>query len=156
MAKRSQDVPQDPGYVPYQPPEVRVIHRLAENGEIVAYTDEEYGVRKDDGLGVVKPVSSARGLLFMALFVSALDCLVLYGLVRIAIDGTWEILAETWWVLIVGVFVAVGMLELLPQGAPCRKAPRRPQPVPARRVTRPQPPLVRRAAPPTKEPRGKT
>lgn len=105
MAKRSQDVPQDPGYVPYQPPEVRVIHRLAENGEIVAYTDEEYGVRKDDGLGVVKPVSSARGLLFMALFVSALDCLVLYGLVRIAIDGTWEILAETWWVLIVGVFV---------------------------------------------------
>lgn len=105
MARRSQDVPQDPGYVPYQPPEARVMHRLADNGEIVAYTDEEYGVRKDDGLGVVKPVNSARGLLLMALVASALDCLVLYGLVRIAIDGTWEILAETWWVLVVGVLV---------------------------------------------------
>lgn len=105
MAKRSQNVPQEPGYVPYQPTAERVIHRLAENGELVAYADEEYGVRKDDGFGVVKPVTSARGLLLMALVASALDGLVLYGLFRIAIDGTWEILAETWWVLIVGIFV---------------------------------------------------
>ncbi|WP_197515724.1 hypothetical protein [Arthrobacter sp. U41] len=72
---------------------------------MVAYTEEEYGVRKDDGSGLVKPVNSARGLLLMAIVVSALDCLVLYGLIRIVIDGTWEILAETWWVLIVGIFV---------------------------------------------------
>jgi hypothetical protein len=44
-------MPQEPGYVPYQAAEVRVIHRLAENRETVAYADEEYGVRKDDGLG---------------------------------------------------------------------------------------------------------
>jgi len=91
--------------VPQQPGESRVILRKAENGEIIPYTDEEYGVRKDDGGGLVKPVNSSRGLLLMALVVSALDCLVLYGLIRIAIDGTWGILAETWWVLIVGVFV---------------------------------------------------
>ena len=57
MARRSRDVPQDPGYVPHQPTEARVIHRLAvENGDVVAYTPEEYGVRKDDGGGLVKPV----------------------------------------------------------------------------------------------------
>ena len=105
MARRSRDVPQDPGYVSYQPTEARVIHRVAENGEVVAYTEEEYGVRKDDGSGLVKPVNSARGLLLMAIVVSALDCLVLYGLIRIVLDGTWEILAEAWWVLIVGIFV---------------------------------------------------
>ena len=105
MAGRSRGVPQEPGYIPYQPTEARVVHRMAENGEMVAYTEEEYGVRKDDGSGLVKPVNSARGLLLMASVVSALDCLVLYGLIRIVLDGTWEILAETWWVLIVGIFV---------------------------------------------------
>ena len=105
MARRSRGVPQEPGYVPSRPAGARVVHRLAENGELVAYTAEEYGVRKDDGGGLVKPVNSARGLLLMAIVTSALDCLVLYGLIRIAIDGTWEILAETWWVLIVGIFV---------------------------------------------------
>ena len=90
---------------PSQPGTQHKIHRRSENGETVAYTPDEYGVRKDDGGGLVKPVNSSRGLLFMALFVSALDCLVLYGLIRIAVDGTWGILAETWWVLIVGVFV---------------------------------------------------
>jgi hypothetical protein len=105
VARRSAGVPQEPGYGHRRPGEPPVILRKAENGETVAYGPDEYGVRKDDGGGLVKPVSSARGLLFMALFVSALDCLVLYGLVRIAIDGTWEILAEIWWVLLVGVFV---------------------------------------------------
>ena len=105
MARRSRDVPQEPGYGQRLHGEPRVILRKAENGETVAYTPDEYGVRKDDGGGLVKPVNSSRGLLFLALVVSALDCLVLYGLTRIAIDGTWEILAETWWVLIVGVFV---------------------------------------------------
>jgi hypothetical protein len=46
MARRSRGVPPEPGHVPYQPPEKRILHRLAENGEVVAYTDEEYGVRR--------------------------------------------------------------------------------------------------------------
>ena len=49
MTRRSRDVPQEPGYVPSRPPEQPLIHRLAENGEITPYTDEEYGVRKDGG-----------------------------------------------------------------------------------------------------------
>lgn len=105
MARRSRGVPPEPGYVPSRPAGGRVIRRRAENGGLVPYAAEEYGVRKDDGGGLVKPVNSARGLLVLAVAASALDCLVLYGLIRIAADGTWEILAETWWVLIVGIFV---------------------------------------------------
>ena len=71
MARRSRDVPQEPGYVPYQPTEARLIHRLAENGEIIAFTDDEYGVRKDHGLGVIKPISSSNGLLFLAILLTA-------------------------------------------------------------------------------------
>jgi hypothetical protein len=100
----SADAPPESGYTPGQHGD-GLIHRRAENGETVGYTPAEYGVRKDDGGGLVTPVNSSRGLLLMALFASALDCLVLYGLIRIAIDGTWEILAETWWVLVAGVFV---------------------------------------------------
>ena len=67
MARRSPDMPQEPGYTPGRPGEEGLIHRRAENGELVAYTAEEYGVRKDDGHGLVKPVNSSGGLLFLAI-----------------------------------------------------------------------------------------
>ena len=101
MARRSREVPQEPGYVPYQPTEARVIHRLAENGELVAYTAEEYGVRKDDGLGIIKPVNSSGGLLFLAILITIAFGGMLYGLVQIAITDQWEILGETWWMFLV-------------------------------------------------------
>jgi len=104
VGRHDSHIPQDEGYVP-SPPEEQLIYSRAENGEVVAYSRDEYGVRKDDGWELVKPVNSTRGLLLLALVASALDCLVLYGLFRISVDGTWEILAETWWVLIVGIFV---------------------------------------------------
>lgn len=104
MGRHDTHIPQDEGYASSLPEE-QVIYSRAETGDVVAYSRPEYGVRKDDGGGLVKPVTTARGLLVLALLASAFDCLVLYGLIRIAIDGTWEILAETWWVLVVGTFV---------------------------------------------------
>ena len=100
MARRSRGVPQEPGYVPSPEAEGRVVHRLAENGELVAYTAEEYGVRKDDGLGVVKPVNSSGGLLFLAILITIAFGGMLYGVVQIAITGQWEILGEIWWMFL--------------------------------------------------------
>jgi len=97
VARRSRDVPQDPGYVPYQPPEARLIHRLAENGELVAYTADEYGVRKDDGFGVVKPVNSSGGLLILSILMTIAFGGMLYGILQMAITDQWEILGEIWW-----------------------------------------------------------
>lgn len=97
-------MPQEPGYVPYQPPETRMLHRLAENGELVAYTAEEYGVRKDDGLGVVQPVNSSGGLLFLSILMSIAFGGMLYGLVQIAITGQWNILGEMWWMYILVLY----------------------------------------------------
>ena len=101
MARRSRDVPQEPGYVPGRPPEERVRHRLSEDGELIAYTDEEYGVRKDDGHGIIKPVNSSRGLLFLAILITLAFGGMLYGLAQIAITGQWEILGRTWWMFLV-------------------------------------------------------
>ena len=53
--RRSRDVPQEPGYVPPQPPEAPMMHRRPRTARSSAYTDEEYGVRKDDGLGSSNP-----------------------------------------------------------------------------------------------------
>ena len=97
MARRSRDVPREPGYIPYQPPEARVVHRLAENGEIIAYTNDEFGVRKDDGLGIIKPTNSSGGLRFLAILITIAFGGMLYGLVQIAITGQWDILGRTWW-----------------------------------------------------------
>ena len=90
-------MPQEPGYVPYQPTEARVIHRLAENGEVVAYTAEEYGVRKDDGLGIIKPTNSSAGLLVLAILITIAFGGMVYGLVQMGITDQWEILGEIWW-----------------------------------------------------------
>lgn len=104
MARRSRGVPQEPGYVPYQPSERRVLHRLAENGEIVAYTDEEYGVGKDDGLGVVKPVNSSGGLLFLSILMTVFFGGMLYGVVQMAITDQWEILGRIWWMYLLVLY----------------------------------------------------
>ncbi|WP_346960658.1 hypothetical protein [uncultured Arthrobacter sp.] len=104
MAKRNRDVPQEPGYLPYQPPEARVMHRLGENGEMVAYTEEEYGVRKDDGLGIIKPVNSSGGLLVLSLLMTALFGLMLYGVVQMALTDQWNIMGEIWWMYVLVLF----------------------------------------------------
>lgn len=105
MARRSEGVPQDPGYVPPELREEKLIYRRAENGEMVGYTPAEYGVRKDDGGGLVKPVNSSGGLLFLAVLATLFGGGVVYGIARIAVDGTWGILGEVWWVVPVGIFV---------------------------------------------------
>lgn len=104
MARRSRDVPQEPGYTPSPAPKEPVRHRLAENGEIVAYTDEEYGVRKDDGLGVIKPVNSSGGLLFLSLLMTALFGLMLYAVVQMALTDQWHIMGEIWWMYVLVLF----------------------------------------------------
>ena len=98
-------MPQEPGYTRARTGEEGLIHRRAENGEVIAYTAEEYGVRKDDGHGLVKPVSSSGGLLFLAILASLFAGGVAYGLVRIAADGTWEMLGDIWWTIPVGILV---------------------------------------------------
>ena len=98
MTRRSRDAPQEPGYVPSRPPEQPLIHRLAENGEITPYTDEEYGVRKDGGAGITKPVNSSRGLLFLAILLTACVGGLVYALVQVALTDQWHILGEVWWV----------------------------------------------------------
>jgi hypothetical protein len=98
-------MPQEPGYTPGQSEKEGLIHRRAGNGELTAYTPEEYGVRKDDGHGLVKPVNSSGGLLFLSVLASLFAGGVAYGLVRIAIDGTWEILGDIWWTIPVGILV---------------------------------------------------
>ena len=98
MARRSRDVPQEPGYAPYEPPDARVTHRLAENGEIIAYTDDEYGVRKDSGLGVIKPINSPNGLLFLAILLTATMGGLVYFVVQVTIQDAWDIAGRVWWV----------------------------------------------------------
>lgn len=95
MARRSNDVPQDPGYIP--PDRRDLVYRRAENGELIAYTPEEYGVRKDNGLGLIEPVNSSAGLLVLAVLITIGFGGMLYGIVQMAITDQWEILGEIWW-----------------------------------------------------------
>ena len=104
VARRSEGVPQDPGYVPSAPSEDQLIHRRAENGEIVGYTPAEYGVRKDDGLSVVKPVNSSAGLLVLAVLISLAFGGMLYGIVQMALTDQWHILGEIWWMYLLILF----------------------------------------------------
>lgn len=85
-------------YTPRAARRYRTERRL--RGELVAYTAEEYGVRKDGGLGVVKPVNSSGGLLFLAILITIAFGGMLYGVVQIAITGQWEILGEIWWMFL--------------------------------------------------------
>jgi hypothetical protein len=97
-------MPQEPGYVPNQPAEERVIHRLAENGDVVAYTAVEYGVRKDDGGGLIKPVNSSGGLLFLAILLTATMGGLVYFVVQVIIQDAWDIAGEVWWVFPACIF----------------------------------------------------
>ncbi|WP_326967777.1 hypothetical protein [Arthrobacter sp. CG_A4] len=98
-------MPQEPGYPHAQPGKDGPIQRRAGNGDLIAYTAEEYGVRKDRGHGLVKPVGSSGGLLFLAILASLFAGGVAYGLARIAVDGTWEMLGDIWWTIPVGILV---------------------------------------------------
>lgn len=97
MARRSNGVPQDPGYEQSRSSDQQLIHRRAENGELVGYTSEEYGVRKDDGVSLVKPVNSSAGLLFLAVLISLAFGGMLYGILQMALTDQWHILREIWW-----------------------------------------------------------
>ncbi|WP_458111645.1 hypothetical protein M1D88_15395 [Arthrobacter sp. R1-13] len=97
MARRSNGVPQDPGYEQSGSSDQQLIHRRAENGELVGYTSEEYGVRKDDGVSLVKPVNSSAGLLFLAVLISLAFGGMLYGILQMALTDQWHILREIWW-----------------------------------------------------------
>ncbi|MDP9694192.1 UNVERIFIED_ORG: hypothetical protein J2X79_001747 [Arthrobacter globiformis] len=98
MTKHSEGIPQDPGYVPSPPSPEQLIYRRAENGEVVGYSPAEYGVRKDDGHGLVKPVNSSGGLLFLSILLTACLGGVVYGVVQVALTDQWHILGEVWWV----------------------------------------------------------
>lgn len=104
MPRHSPDTPPEPG-TGVRTGEGGRIHRRAGNGELLGYTPEEYGVRKDDGHGLVKPVNSSGGLLFLAILASLFAGGVAYGLARIALDGTWEILGDIWWTIPAGILV---------------------------------------------------
>jgi membrane protein implicated in regulation of membrane protease activity len=71
---------------------------------MVGYSPAEYGVRKDDGGGLVKPYNSSAGLLFLAVLMSLVFCLMVYGLIQIAITGQWDILGRTWWMYVVFLY----------------------------------------------------
>ncbi|MFJ5699489.1 hypothetical protein [Arthrobacter sp. NPDC093139] len=98
MARRSQGVPQDPSYVPSDRSDDQLIYRRAENDEMVGYTPAEYGVRKDDGGGLIKPVNSSGGILFLALLLTVGMGVLVYFVVQVAIQGAWHMLGEVWWV----------------------------------------------------------
>lgn len=82
----------------------RLIYRRAENGEMVGYTSAEYGVRKDDGGGLVKPVNSSGGLLFLAILISLAFGGMLYGIVQMALTDQWHIFGEIWWMYVVVLY----------------------------------------------------
>jgi hypothetical protein len=98
VSKHSEGVPQDPGYVQSPPSADQLIYRRADNGEMVGYTPAEYGVRKDDGGGLVKPMNRSGGLLFLAILLTACLGGLIYGVVQAAITDQWHILGEVWWV----------------------------------------------------------
>ncbi|NUU30305.1 hypothetical protein [Arthrobacter sp. C9C5] len=110
MDRHNQNTPQDPardgaqggherGAGPGRP-----IRRRADNGELVAYSAEEYGVRKDDGLGVIKPVNSANGILFLAILLTIGMGGLVYFVVQIIRQDAWHIAGEVWWVFPACIF----------------------------------------------------
>ena len=118
--------------MPSSPWKRGLIHRRAENGEMVAYTAEEYGVRKDDGRGLVKPVNSSGGLLFLAILASLLRWRGRSTVSsRSPSRAPWEILGEIWWTIPACILVPLRRLGQLRQGAQGRETAQSPQPPPA-------------------------
>lgn len=108
------------------------MYRRAESGELIAYTPEEYGVRKDDGLSLVKPVNSSAGLLVLAVLITLAFGGMLYGIVQMAITDQWEILADIWWMyLLILVPLVAGWSGYLKErkAEKLRKARNLPRPV---------------------------
>ncbi|MDZ4090614.1 MAG: hypothetical protein U1D68_05340 [Arthrobacter sp.] len=97
-------MPQEPGYTPGRSGEEGLIRRRAENGELAAYSAEEYGVRKDDGGGLVKPVNSSGGLLFLAILLTAVMGGLVYFVVQVIRQDAWNIAGEVWWVFPACIF----------------------------------------------------
>ncbi|NUP74586.1 MAG: hypothetical protein HOQ07_08055 [Sinomonas sp.] len=85
------------------PPSRRVLRR-AENGELVSYSRDEYGVRKDDGGGIVKPVTSVVGLLVLSLLLSAIACAAIVATAIMAAQSRWDVIAGAWWVYLAVAF----------------------------------------------------
>ena len=104
MARRSRDVPQEPGYTPGRTGEEGLIYHRAENGEVTAYTPGEYGVRKDGGLGIIKPVNSSNGILFLAILLTAGMGGLVYFVVQVIIQDAWDVAGEVWWVFPACIF----------------------------------------------------
>lgn len=132
MARRSREVPQEPGYLPAQSQEKVVLRRQADNGDINEYSPEEYGVRKDDGFGLLKPVNSSVGLLFLALLITIAFGGMLYGLVQIVITEQWAILGRTWWMFLliqIPLFAAWGGYFKERRAEKLRKARNLPRPI---------------------------
>jgi hypothetical protein len=90
--------------VPSPPSAEQLIYRRAENGEIVGYTRGEYGVRKDDGHSLVKPVNSSGGLLFLSILMSLAFGGMLYGILQMALTDQWHILGEVWWMYLLVMY----------------------------------------------------
>jgi hypothetical protein len=80
------------------------MYRQAENGEMVGYTPAEYGVRKDDGGGLVKPVNGSTGLLFLSILMSLAFGGMLYGILQMALTDQWHILGEVWWMYLLVMY----------------------------------------------------
>jgi hypothetical protein len=86
MGRRSDGVPQDPGYVPYRPDQDKTLDNW-----------EPYDV---------ETVRSSDGFLFMGIVVAFLNGLMIYGLVQIAATGQWPVIGEVWWAFAAMIFVS--------------------------------------------------
>lgn len=62
----------------------------------MAYTPAEYGVCKDDGGGLAKPINSTAGLLFLAVLLAACVGGLVYGVIQVALTNQWHILGSVW------------------------------------------------------------
>jgi hypothetical protein len=132
MARRSRDDPQEPGYRPTHSREKVVLRRQADNGDIIEYSPEEYGVRKDVGVGILKPANSSAGLLFLAVLITMAFGGMLYGLVQIVITDQWAILGRTWWMFLliqIPLFAAWGGYFKERKAEKLRRARNLPRPV---------------------------
>lgn len=73
-----------------------MIFRRAKNGKMVGYTAAEYGVRKDDGGGELRPYNSSRGLLFLSILITLFGGFVIVGVGYLIVTAQWEQLGGVW------------------------------------------------------------
>lgn len=114
-----------------------LLYRIAGNGEVVGYTPSEYGVRKDDGGGLVRPVNSAGGILFLALLLTACMGGLVYFVVQVAVQDSWHIVGKVWWVFPACIFPFCAAWMSLFKERRARTAASVPQPPATVRVATP-------------------